>query len=162
MAQTLKRQSALLPPKKDSSTPTDTVPILGHSPSMQQVDRIVGRAASRETTVLATGESGTGKELVARAIHRYSRREKGPFVAVNCAAIPESLLESEFFGYERGAFSGATEGRPGKFELAYGGTLFLDEIGESPGTKGRKSLCRGGVELATDTPEPQSLGFALS
>ncbi|MBI3303535.1 MAG: sigma-54-dependent Fis family transcriptional regulator [Deltaproteobacteria bacterium] len=108
------------------------VPILGHSRAMQEVYKIVGKSAARDVTVLITGESGTGKELVARALHAYSRREKGLFLAINCAAIPETLLESELFGHERGAFSGATEARPGKFELAHGGTLFLDEIGDMP------------------------------
>ena len=109
-----------------------TMPILGHSRAMQDVYKIIGKSAARDITVLITGESGTGKELVARALHSYSQRAKGPFLAINCAAIPESLLESELFGYERGAFSGATETRPGKFELAHGGTLFLDEIGDMP------------------------------
>jgi DNA-binding NtrC family response regulator len=108
------------------------VPILGHSRAMQEVYKIIGKSAARDVTVLITGESGTGKELVARALHAYSRRAKGPFLALNCAAIPEALLESELFGYERGAFSGATEAHPGKFELAHGGTLFLDEIGDMP------------------------------
>ncbi|MCS6926212.1 MAG: sigma-54 dependent transcriptional regulator [Candidatus Binatia bacterium] len=108
------------------------VPILGHSRVMQEVYKIIGKSAARDVTVLITGESGTGKELVARALHTYSRRDKGPFLAINCAAIPETLLESELFGYERGAFSGATEAHPGKFELAHGGTLFLDEIGDMP------------------------------
>ncbi len=108
------------------------VPMVGHSRAMQEVYKIVGKTAARDVTVLITGESGTGKELVARALHAYSRREKGPFLALNCAAIPDTLLESELFGYERGAFSGATESRPGKFELAHGGTLFLDEIGDMP------------------------------
>src|SRR5262245_27232770 len=111
---------------------TGAVPILGHSRPMQEVYKIVGKTAARDVTVLITGESGTGKELVAQALHAYSRRAKGPFVAINCAAIPDTLLESELFGYERGAFSGATEARPGKFELAHGGTLFLDEIGDMP------------------------------
>jgi DNA-binding NtrC family response regulator len=111
---------------------TGAVPILGHSRPMQEVYKIVGRVAARDVTVLLTGESGTGKELVAQALHAYSRRAKGPFIAINCAAIPETLLESELFGYERGAFSGAVEARPGKFELAHGGTLFLDEIGDMP------------------------------
>ncbi|MGE0683900.1 MAG: sigma-54 interaction domain-containing protein, partial [Candidatus Binatia bacterium] len=108
------------------------MPILGHSRAMQDVYKTIGKSASRDVTVLITGESGTGKELVARALHVYSQRETGPFLAINCAAIPESLLESELFGYERGAFSGATEARSGKFELAHGGTLFLDEIGDMP------------------------------
>jgi transcriptional regulator with PAS, ATPase and Fis domain len=99
---------------------------------MQDVYKIIGKSAARDVTVLITGESGTGKELVAHALHSYSSRVKGPFVAINCAAIPESLLESELFGYERGAFSGATEARTGKFEHAHGGVLFLDEIGDMP------------------------------
>lgn len=108
------------------------MPILGQSRAMQEVYKVIGKSASHDVTVLLTGESGTGKELVARALHAYSQRGKGPFLAINCAAIPESLLESELFGYERGAFSGATEARPGKFELAHDGTLFLDEIGDMP------------------------------
>ena len=99
---------------------------------MQEVYKIVGKSAARDVTVLITGESGTGKELIARALHTYSGRVQGPFLAINCAAIPDTLLESELFGYERGAFSGAVEARPGKFELAHGGTLFLDEIGDLP------------------------------
>ena len=108
------------------------VPILGHSQAMQGVYKLIGKSAARDVTVLITGESGTGKELIARALHAYSRRTKGPFLALNCTAIPETLLESELFGYERGAFSGATEARPGHFELAQRGTLFLDEIGDMP------------------------------
>jgi DNA-binding NtrC family response regulator len=111
---------------------TDTIPILGHSRVMQEVYKIVGKSAARDVTVLITGESGTGKELITRALHVYSRRTQGPFMAINCAAIPDTLLESELFGYERGAFSGATESRPGRFELAHGGTLFLDEVGDMP------------------------------
>ena len=99
---------------------------------MAEVHRLVREVAATATTVLLQGESGTGKELVARSIHLYSPRRQGAFVAVNCAAIPENLLESELFGHERGAFSGATQTRRGKFELAQGGTLFLDEIGELP------------------------------
>jgi two-component system nitrogen regulation response regulator GlnG len=129
--------------QRHESAPTETdqpqqrfdigaMPILGHSRAMQDVYKVIGKSASRDVTVLLTGESGTGKELVARALHAYSQRGKGPFLAINCAAIPESLLESELFGHERGAFSGATEARPGKFELAHGGTLFLDEIGDMP------------------------------
>jgi two-component system response regulator AtoC len=108
------------------------VPMLGHSRAMQEVYKIVGKSATRGVTVLITGESGTGKELIAQALHAYSGRPHGPFLAINCAAIPETLLESELFGHERGAFSGAVEARPGKFELAHGGTLFLDEIGDMP------------------------------
>jgi len=108
------------------------IPMLGQSRAMQEVYKIIGKSAARDVTVLITGESGTGKELIARALHTYSDRAPGPFLAINCAAIPDTLLESELFGYERGAFSGAMEARPGKFELAHGGTLFLDEIGDLP------------------------------
>jgi DNA-binding NtrC family response regulator len=108
------------------------VPMLGRSRAMQEVYKIIGKSAVRDVTVLITGESGTGKELIARALHTYSDRTQEPFLAINCAAIPDMLLESELFGYERGAFSGAVEARPGKFELAHGGTLFLDEIGDMP------------------------------
>ena len=104
--------------------------IVGESPAMQEVYRLVERVLNTETTVLITGESGTGKELITRVIHYQGPRAKGPFIAVNCAAIPESLLEAELFGYERGAFTGATQRKPGRFELAAGGTLFLDEIAE--------------------------------
>jgi DNA-binding NtrC family response regulator len=111
---------------------SSAVPILGHSRAMQEVYKIVGKSAARDVTVFITGESGTGKELVARALHAYSGRVQGPFLAINCAAIPDTLLESELFGYERGAFSGAVEARPGIFEFAHSGTLFLDEIGDMP------------------------------
>ncbi|HTX73942.1 MAG TPA: sigma 54-interacting transcriptional regulator [Rectinemataceae bacterium] len=104
--------------------------IVGRSAAMRELLSLMDRVAGTETTVLITGESGTGKELVARAIHERSPRARGPFVAVNCAALPESVIESELFGHERGAFTGAHERRKGRFELADGGTLFLDEIGE--------------------------------
>jgi two-component system nitrogen regulation response regulator GlnG len=106
--------------------------IIGRSPAMQEVYKLIGRVVGNEATVLINGESGTGKELVARAIHFKSPRWRGPFVAVNCSAIPQGLLESELFGHERGAFTGATDRRPGKFEQAAGGTLFLDEISDLP------------------------------
>jgi two-component system nitrogen regulation response regulator GlnG len=106
--------------------------IIGHSPAMQEVYKLIGRVVSNDATVLLIGESGTGKELVARAIHFKSARWRAPFVAVNCSAIPHGLLESELFGHERGAFTGAAERRAGKFELAGTGTLFLDEIGDLP------------------------------
>lgn len=110
--------------------------LVGRCPAMQAVYKAIGRVASQDVTVLILGESGTGKELVARAIYHYSRRSKGPFLAINCAAIPEALLESELFGHERGAFTGADRRRIGKFEQASGGTLFLDEIGDmSPVTQ---------------------------
>ena len=106
--------------------------MLGQAPAMQEVFRAIGRLAHSAATVLITGESGTGKELVARALHRHSPRAEGPFVAINTAAIPKDLLESELFGHERGAFTGAQAQRRGRFEQAEGGTLFLDEIGDMP------------------------------
>ncbi|MES2307995.1 MAG: sigma-54 dependent transcriptional regulator [Verrucomicrobiota bacterium] len=106
--------------------------IVGNSPAMQEVYKAIGQVASTPATVLVTGESGTGKELVARAIHQNSPRFKNVYVAMNCAAIPENLLESELFGHEKGAFTGAMNQRIGKFEQCDGGTLFLDEIGEMP------------------------------
>jgi two-component system response regulator AtoC len=106
--------------------------LAGQSEALLEVRRIVERVASTPATVLITGESGTGKEIVARSLHRASAVRHGPFVKINCAAIPEGLLESELFGYEKGAFTGAAGRKPGRFELADGGTLFLDEIGEMP------------------------------
>jgi two-component system nitrogen regulation response regulator GlnG len=106
--------------------------ILGHAQSMQDVFRAIGRLSNSNATVLITGESGTGKELVARALHRHSPRSAKPFVAINTAAMPKDLLESELFGHERGAFTGAQAMRRGRFEQAEGGTLFLDEIGDMP------------------------------
>jgi DNA-binding NtrC family response regulator len=108
------------------------VDLVGASTAMQAVFRRVEKLAGTEATILLTGESGTGKELAARALHRLSRRARGPFVALNCAAVPETLAEAEFFGAERGAFTGADRTRAGKLEAAHGGTLFLDEIGELP------------------------------
>lgn len=112
---------------------TEVTPeILGQAPSMQEVFRAIGRLSQSQATVLITGESGSGKELVARALHRHSPRGAKPFVAINTAAIPKDLLESELFGHERGAFTGAQTQRRGRFEQADGGTLFLDEIGDMP------------------------------
>jgi two-component system nitrogen regulation response regulator GlnG len=112
--------------------------IVGQSAPMQEVYKAIGRVAEQDVTVLITGENGTGKELVAQAIYHHSRRVAAPFMAMNCAAIPEALLESELFGYERGAFTGAERRRIGKFEQAHGGTLFLDEIGDmSPATQAK-------------------------
>jgi nitrogen regulation protein NR(I) len=106
--------------------------MVGQSPAMQEVYKAIGRIAPQDVTVLIEGESGVGKELVAQVIYHYSRRSQGPFLAINCAAIPESLLESELFGHERGAFTGAADLRIGKFQQVDGGTLFLDEIGDMP------------------------------
>jgi DNA-binding NtrC family response regulator len=106
--------------------------IVGSCPAMGEVYKAIGRVAAQDVPVLITGESGTGKELVARAVYQYSPRGKAPFLALNCAAIPENLLESELFGHEKGAFTGADRRRIGKFEQCHGGTLFLDEIGDMP------------------------------
>ena len=117
----------------DIAEPVDSVPeIIGQAPAMQEVFRAVGRLAQSQATVLINGESGTGKELVARALHRHSQRASKPFIAINTASIPKDLLESELFGHERGAFTGAQAMRRGRFEQADGGTLFLDEIGDMP------------------------------
>ncbi len=122
---------------EDASAPQRAVPgarfgIIGKSPQLTELYAVLERVADSPTTVLITGESGTGKELVARALHDHSTRKDKPFIKVNCAAIPKELIESELFGYERGAFTGAVGSKPGRFELANGGTLFLDEIGEIP------------------------------
>jgi DNA-binding NtrC family response regulator len=134
--------------------------LVAGAPAMQEVTRQIEQVAPTDATVLVLGESGTGKELVARTIHDHSARRRGPFVAVNCAAIPETLLESEIFGHEKGSFTGATGRRPGCFELADGGTLFLDEIAEmSPATQvkflrvlqdGRFRRVGGQAEIAVD------------
>jgi two-component system nitrogen regulation response regulator GlnG len=117
-----------LPDCQEASASNDQ--LLGRSPSMLEVYKAIGRVASQDVTVLVRGESGTGKELIARAIYHHSRRAGGPFLAVNCAAIPDTLLESDLFGHEKGAFTGADRMRVGKFEQCSGGTLFLDEIGD--------------------------------
>jgi len=114
------------------SGPSETPEILGQAPAMQEVFRAIGRLSQSNVTVLITGESGTGKELVARALHKHSPRAQQPFIALNTAAIPKDLLESELFGHERGAFTGAQTTRRGRFEQAENGTLFLDEIGDMP------------------------------
>lgn len=117
----------------DPVFPAESLPeMIGSSQAMQNVYRMVKLIAPRDTTVLIAGETGTGKELIANAIHKLSPRARHPFVIVNCAAIPESLLESELFGYTRGAFTGAVQSRLGRIHVAQGGTLFLDEIGELP------------------------------
>jgi two-component system nitrogen regulation response regulator GlnG len=110
----------------------DQLPLIGRSPAMQEIYRIIARLMGTDLTVMIMGESGTGKELVARALHNYGKRRSGPFVAINMAAIPRELIESELFGHEKGAFTGATARGIGRFEQAQGGTLFLDEIGDMP------------------------------
>ncbi|TKT79358.1 nitrogen regulation protein NR(I) [Aquamicrobium sp. LC103] len=110
----------------------DHMPLVGRSPAMQDIYRMLARMMQTDLTVMITGESGTGKELVARALHEYGRRRGGPFVAINMAAIPRDLIESELFGHEKGAFTGAQNRSTGRFEQAEGGTLFLDEIGDMP------------------------------
>jgi len=110
----------------------DNLPLIGRSPAMQDVYRVMARLMHTDLTVMISGESGTGKELVARALHNFGKRARGPFIAINMAAIPRELIESELFGHEKGAFTGATERGIGKFEQAQGGTLFLDEIGDMP------------------------------
>jgi two-component system nitrogen regulation response regulator GlnG len=121
---------AVLP--ADTPVPERSDVLVGRCAAMQDVYKAIGRVASQDVTVLLLGESGTGKELVARALYQHSKRGQGPFLAINCAAIPENLLESELFGHEKGAFTGADRRRIGKFEQCNGGTLFLDEIGDMP------------------------------
>src|SRR6478752_2341626 len=129
----IRRASADVPATTaPASGVADDTEMLGQAPAMQEVFRAIGRLSHSHATVLVTGESGTGKELVARALHRHSPRASAPFVAINTAAIPKDLLESELFGHERGAFTGAQTTRRGRFEQADGGTLFLDEIGDMP------------------------------
>ena len=123
------------PPVEEDAAATsreDNLPLIGRSPAMQEVYRILARLMNTDLGVMITGESGTGKELVARALHNYGLRKAGPFVAINMAAIPRELIESELFGHEKGAFTGADRAMAGKFELARGGTLFLDEVGDMP------------------------------
>jgi two-component system nitrogen regulation response regulator GlnG len=119
-------------PAMDEGTEGERLPLVGRSPAMQEIYRTVARLTTTDLTVMVTGESGTGKELIARALHDYGRRRTGPFVAINMAAIPRELIESELFGHERGAFTGALARGIGRFEQAAGGTLFLDEIGDMP------------------------------
>lgn len=127
-------------PQKPTTASAPKSEVIIQSPAMQEVYELAGQAAQSKATVLITGESGTGKEVLAKYLHQASPRSAAPFVAVNCAAIPDSLLESELFGYERGAFTGADQPKAGKFEAAHGGTLFLDEIGEIPHTTQVKLL----------------------
>src|SRR5204862_5457598 len=132
------RQPAVLAPT--APDPDVDGAILGGCPAMRQVYKAIGRVAAQDVPVLITGESGTGKELVARAIYQHGSRAKAPFLALNCAAIPEQLLESELFGHERGAFTGADRRRIGKFAQVSGGTLVLDEIGDMPSATQAKML----------------------
>ena len=129
----LKQPITLSPPVPTiKETPDGQMPLIGRSPAMQEIYRIIARLTTTDLTVMINGESGSGKELVARALHDFGRRRQGPFVAINMAAIPRELIESELFGHERGAFTGATNRHTGRFEQAAGGTLFLDEIGDMP------------------------------
>ena len=123
------RRSGRQPPKSEE---LDSIPLVGRSPAMQEIYRVLARLMQTDLTVMITGESGTGKELVARALHDYGKRRAGTFVAINMAAIPRDLIESELFGHEKGAFTGANTRSSGRFEQAEGGTLFLDEIGDMP------------------------------
>ncbi len=130
-------QRALSAPRAPSIEPVpgeseEQLPLIGRSPAMQEIYRTLARLMGTDLSVMITGESGTGKELVARALHDYGKRRNGPFVAINMAAIPRELIESELFGHEKGAFTGATQRAAGRFEQAEGGTLFLDEIGDMP------------------------------
>ncbi|MBL8838441.1 MAG: nitrogen regulation protein NR(I) [Alphaproteobacteria bacterium] len=115
-----------------AAAPEEKLPLIGRSPAMQEIYRVLARLMGTDLTVMITGESGTGKELVAKALHDYGKRRTGPFIAINMAAIPRELIESELFGHEKGAFTGATNRYAGRFEQAQGGTLFLDEIGDMP------------------------------
>src|SRR5690349_13224221 len=116
--------------KRDDIKMTETQPMVGESAVMQEIQQYVGRVAGSDCPVLITGETGTGKELVAELIHSRSARGQRPLLCLNCAALPDSLLESELFGYERGAFSGAEARNPGKLQQAEGGTVFFDEVGD--------------------------------
>ena len=130
ISRALTRPRGIVQPQTDGMN--DEIPLVGRSPAMQELYRSLARLMATELTVMIMGESGTGKELVARALHDYGKRRKGPFVAVNMAAIPRDLIESELFGHERGSFTGAVNRATGRFEQAEGGTLFLDEIGDMP------------------------------
>jgi two-component system response regulator AtoC len=126
----LSREVERLRARPDTLFDDSEAELIGRHPSMREIFKLVGKIAPSDATVLITGESGTGKEVIVRAIHRHGSRADRPLVTVNCAAIPDGLLESELFGHERGAFTGAVQSKPGRFELAEGGTVFLDEIGD--------------------------------
>ena len=132
VSKALNQKSRPAAPADDEPAGAENLPLIGRSPAMQEVYRILARLMNTDLGVMITGESGTGKELVARALHNFGLRKKGPFVAINMAAIPRDLIESELFGHEKGAFTGADRAMPGKFEQAKGGTLFLDEVGDMP------------------------------
>jgi two-component system nitrogen regulation response regulator GlnG len=132
VARALARPAAAPAPEPEPREAEEKLPLIGRSPAMQEIYRSIARLTTADLTVMITGESGTGKELVARALHDYGKRRAGPFVAINMAAIPRELIESELFGHERGAFTGANARSQGRFEQANGGTLFLDEIGDMP------------------------------
>ena len=134
----LMKRAVAIPALEESQEDSDK--IIGKSKAMQEVYKMIGQVAESDVTVLIGGESGTGKELVARAIYQHSRRKGGPFLAINCAAIPETLLESELFGYEKGAFTGANKRRVGKFEQCHQGTILLDEVGDMALTTQAKIL----------------------
>ncbi len=142
--------------------PAHNLPMVGYSPPMQHVYKLIGQVAGSDATVLVRGESGTGKELVVNAIHENSSRARGPLLKVNCAAIPESLLESELFGHEKGAFTNALFRRIGRFEEAHGGTLFLDEIAELARLCKRSccGLCRNDPSNGWDQILPRTSIFA--
>ena len=132
VSRALTRETTAQDANHDADTATEVREIIGNAPAMQDVFRAIGRLSHSSVTVLITGASGSGKELVARALHQHSPRANKPFIALNMAAIPADLIESELFGHEKGAFTGATQKRQGRFEQAHGGTLFLDEIGDMP------------------------------
>jgi DNA-binding NtrC family response regulator len=134
----LRKENVQLKALLERSQPSSDM--VGQSPAMQEIFRLIERAGPSDKAILIQGESGTGKELVARALHRHSRRADQPMVVINCAALPETLLESELFGHERGSFTGAVSTKQGLFEVADGGTLFIDEIGELPGSLQAKLL----------------------
>ena len=128
----LNERARIREPGEAIAPETDGLPLIGRSPAMQEIYRVLARLMATDLSVIITGESGTGKELVARALHDYGKRRNGPFIAINMAAIPKELIESELFGHEKGAFTGASARYAGRFEQAEGGTLFLDEIGDMP------------------------------
>jgi DNA-binding NtrC family response regulator len=134
----LRKENTQLKALVQRTLPTNEM--VGSSPAMQEVFRLIGRAGPSDKAILIQGESGTGKELVARALHAHSTRADKPMVVINCAALPETLLESELFGHEKGSFTGAVAAKPGLFEVADGGTLFIDEVGELPGSLQAKLL----------------------